>query len=83
MKFIVLYFFRVEAHTSFYQEARKIYNNQPLAGISSNLSLFSPAAAPRPGLTPTGNRDPRRNHDMRALVPHAMRHGYGSNSTPC
>src|SRR6266849_1058070 len=52
MKFIVLYFFRAEGHISFYQEARKIYNNQPLAGISSILSLFPPAAAPPADLTP-------------------------------
>jgi len=52
MKFIVLYFFRAEGHISFYQEARKIYNNQPLAGISSILSFFSPETALQTDSTP-------------------------------
>jgi len=49
MKFIVLYFFRAEGHTSFYQEARKIYNNQPLR----EFPRFCPFSLRQPRRVPT------------------------------
>src|SRR5882724_7778355 len=61
---IGLYFFESGGTTPFYQEARKVYSNQPLAGISS-IPLHFPAASlwrrPDAAACSGGPEGPRRD----------------------
>ena len=69
MQVIVLYFFGQEAYASFYQEAGKVYSNQPLAGIFSILLHFPPHGRLGPRIRPSGILDSSATADPIAGFP--------------